>query len=115
MANLSGIVQELRKERQRAKRQMEQIDPALAALGNLNSRGQGRRKGHTMSAAARRKIAAAQRARWAKSEGEDEILAREFPDGADCDRRNSSSSWKHHGSPDCVFLSARPCHGIAMG
>jgi len=45
---------------------MEQIDAALAALGGLNSKGQGRRKGHTMSAAARRNIAAAQRARWAK-------------------------------------------------
>jgi hypothetical protein len=66
MANLSGVVRELRKERQRAKRQVEQIDAALAALGSLNSRGQGRGKGHTMSVAARRKIAAAQRARWAR-------------------------------------------------
>jgi hypothetical protein len=45
---------------------MEQIDAALVALGSLNSRGRGHRKGHTMSVAARRKIAAAQRARWAK-------------------------------------------------
>jgi len=66
MANLSGVVRELRKERQRAKRQMEQIDAALAALGRLHYRDGNRRKGHTMSAAARRKIAAAQRARWAK-------------------------------------------------
>jgi len=66
MANLFGVVQELRKERQRAQRQMEQIDAALAALESLNSGGRGHRKGHTMSVAARRKIAAAQTARWAK-------------------------------------------------
>jgi hypothetical protein len=66
MANLSGIVRELRKERQRASAQIERIDAALAALGGLNSKVRVRGKRRTMSAAARRKIAAAQRARWAK-------------------------------------------------
>jgi nucleoid DNA-binding protein len=66
MANLSTVVKALRKERQRATKQIERIDAALAALGNLSSRSRDRRKGHTMSASARRKIAAAQRARWAK-------------------------------------------------
>jgi len=67
MANLSGVVRTLKKERQQAGKQIEQIDAALAALGNLNRRSRSSRKGHTMSAAARRKIAAAQRARWAKA------------------------------------------------
>ena len=66
MTNLSGVVQQLRKERERAKKQIERIDAALAALGSLNFRGRGRGKRRTLSAAARRKIAAAQRARWAK-------------------------------------------------
>jgi hypothetical protein len=66
MAHLSGVVKALRMERQRATKQIEQIDAALAVLGSLNSRGRAGKRGHTMSAAARRKIAAAQRARWAK-------------------------------------------------
>jgi len=66
MANLTGVVRQLRKERQRAQKQVETIDAALAALESLNSRGPSRKMGHTMSASARRKIAAAQRARWAK-------------------------------------------------
>jgi len=66
MANLSGVVRALRMERQRATKQVERIDAALAALGSLNSRGRAGKRGHTMSDAARRKIAAAQRARWAK-------------------------------------------------
>jgi hypothetical protein len=64
MANLSGVVQQLRQERARAAREVERLDAALAAL---NSAGQakltGRRK---LSAAARARIAAAQRARWKK-------------------------------------------------
>jgi hypothetical protein len=70
--DLSGIVRELKTQRDRAQREVEQLSAALNALGNLGS-GNGRskrvsaaRKRKPMSAAARRKIAAAQRARWAK-------------------------------------------------
>jgi hypothetical protein len=66
MTNLTGVVRALRKERQRVTKQIEQIDAALAALGRLNSGGRAGKRGHTMSPAARRKIAAAQRARWAE-------------------------------------------------
>jgi hypothetical protein len=73
MANLLKVVSQLRKQRDEAQRQVEQLDQALAALGSVDgSRLRGRspqkfkRKGRTMSAAARRRIAAAQRARWAK-------------------------------------------------
>ena len=59
MANLAGVVRELKKERERAQKQMEQIDAALAALDNLNGKRRTHRKSHGMSAAARRKIAAA--------------------------------------------------------
>jgi hypothetical protein len=71
MPNLDGIVRELKTQRDRAQREVEQLNAALTALGNLGS-GNGRSKRvlvgirKTMSAAARRKIAAAQRARWAK-------------------------------------------------
>jgi hypothetical protein len=73
MSNLVKVVGQLRKQRDEAQKQVEQLDQALAALGSidgLRSRGRNsrivRRKGRTMSAAARRRIAAAQRARWAK-------------------------------------------------
>jgi hypothetical protein len=73
MSNLVKVVAQLRKQRDEAQRQVEQLDQALAALGSIDGlRLRGGRpqkvgsKGRTMSAAARRRIAAAQRARWAK-------------------------------------------------
>jgi hypothetical protein len=64
MANLAGVVQQLRKERDRAARTLEQLDAALAALTGVSGKGKGTRR--HLSAAARARIAAAQRARWAK-------------------------------------------------
>ena len=68
MANLAGIVQQLRKERDQAARTVEQLDAALAALdGGSHQRRTGARS--KISAAGRARIAAAQRARWAKVRG----------------------------------------------
>jgi len=64
MGNLSTVVQELKKERERAQREVQHIDAALAALGSLSSNGSSRQ--HTMSAAGRKRISLAQKARWAK-------------------------------------------------
>jgi len=64
MANLAGVVQQLRKERDQAARTVEQLDAALAALTGVTGKGTGTRR--RLSAAARARIAAAQRARWAK-------------------------------------------------
>jgi hypothetical protein len=58
MANLAGVVQQLRKERYQAARTLQQLDAALAAL---NGDSYGRRTG------IRRKISAAGRARIAAS------------------------------------------------
>ena len=77
MATLERAVKELQSERSRLEKEVERVDAALSALSNLNSRGRrggrrraaGRRTGRPqrhMSASARRRIAAAQRARWAK-------------------------------------------------
>jgi hypothetical protein len=65
MTNLAGIVQQLREERDQAARVVECLDVALAAL---NGGSYGKRAGHRrhLSAAGRARIAAAQRARWAK-------------------------------------------------
>lgn len=73
MSNLANVVQQLQKEREQARRTVEQLDEALKALGSLGGlRGRvggaqsAGKKRRTMSAAARKRIAAAQRARWAK-------------------------------------------------
>jgi hypothetical protein len=65
MANLTGVVQQLKKAHAKARGEVERLGAALAALGNLTVRGPaGKRR--TLSAAARRKISIAQKARWAK-------------------------------------------------
>jgi hypothetical protein len=73
MLNLAKAVLQLKREREQAQRKVEQLDSALNALAGLGeSTGKvGRaqmlgRKPRVMSAAARKRIAAAQRARWAK-------------------------------------------------
>jgi hypothetical protein len=62
MKHMSGVVQQLKKEREHVQKQLQHIDDALAALGSISSNGASR----TMSAAARRRISLAQKARWAK-------------------------------------------------
>jgi hypothetical protein len=72
MPNLGGIVRELKTQRGRAQKEVERLNAALTALGNLGNRNGGSKRVQTtrkrkpMSAAVRRKIAAAQRARWSK-------------------------------------------------
>lgn len=67
MSNLSRVVDQLRQERQEAQKKINQLDQALAALGGRGGvRTKGKQERRTMSAGARKKIAAAQRARWAK-------------------------------------------------
>jgi hypothetical protein len=65
MANLSGVVQQLKKAHAEAQGDVERLGAALAALGNLTGRS-ATRKLRTLSAAARKKISLAQKARWAK-------------------------------------------------
>jgi len=67
MAQMAGIVQQLQNERERMAKELRQIDTALAALSGS---GGGRQTGsRTLSAPARARIAAAQRARWARVKG----------------------------------------------
>ena len=72
MTNLTGVIRQLREEKQRVHREMVRLNAALAALGSvggLERKSKGSRmpkERRPMSAAARKKIAAAQRLRWAK-------------------------------------------------
>jgi hypothetical protein len=63
MDNLAGVVRLLKKEQDRLTKELRGIGAALAAFGNAYGKGAGTRK---LSASARARIAAAQRARWAK-------------------------------------------------
>jgi hypothetical protein len=65
MANLSGVVQQLKKAQTEAQREVDRLGAALAALGSVTARSLARKR-RTLSAAARRKISLAQKARWAK-------------------------------------------------
>jgi hypothetical protein len=62
MTNLGDVVRTLKQERDRLTKQVEGISAALAAFGTTYTNGAGRK----ISAAGRARIAAAQRARWAK-------------------------------------------------
>jgi len=64
MTNLGGVVQMLKKEHDRLSKEMDAIRAALSAFGAAYSRGTARRG--QISAAGKARIAAAQRARWAK-------------------------------------------------
>ena len=70
MANLKGlesVVVQLRAERTSLVDQLRHVDAALSVLGKLNSgRSYTKPRRRRLSMAARKKIAAAQRARWAK-------------------------------------------------
>ena len=70
LMNLNGmksLVAELRAQRVNFVNQITHVDAALAVLGKLN--GNASVKSRTISAAGRKRIAAAQVARWAKSRG----------------------------------------------
>jgi hypothetical protein len=67
MANLSGIVKQLKKERDKVEKQLSALDAAVTAFAAVyRATGKPPHKRRKMSAKARAKIAAAQRARWAK-------------------------------------------------
>ncbi len=66
MANLTLVLKQLEQERNRLTSQLESLNNALSALNGTGNK----RTGRTMSAAGRARVAAAQRARWAKVKGQ---------------------------------------------
>ncbi len=73
MTNLGQMLRQLQRERKRAENELARLDEAIAVFEKLvgtNSRGAVRSKNskgtRKLSAAARRKIGKAQKARWAK-------------------------------------------------
>lgn len=70
MPNVTQVLAELRAERNHAQQELQNLDEAIRVIHNLNGSRDGARRGkrmtRTLSAAGRARIAAAQRARWAK-------------------------------------------------
>jgi hypothetical protein len=65
MTNFTSVLSQLEQERTRLASQLEDLNRALSALNGTGNK----RTGRTVSAAGRARIAAAQRARWAKVKG----------------------------------------------
>ena len=74
MANLSGIVMQLKKERDRVQQQLLGLNAALEAFAGVYRGNNGIEPRRKMSAKGRARIAAAQRARWAKVKGKRKVV-----------------------------------------
>jgi hypothetical protein len=70
LTNLSGIVKQLKKERDRVQHQLSGLNAALEAFARAYRGGAGTKPRRKISATGRARIAAAQRARWAKVKGQ---------------------------------------------
>ncbi len=66
MGNVSSIIGQLKKERDRVERQLTGLDAVLVAFAGVYGGSKPVRKRRKMSTKSRAKIAAAQRARWAR-------------------------------------------------
>jgi hypothetical protein len=70
MGNLNNALQQLRMERKQAQLQLEKLDQAISVIESLNGSEtvrQANQPTRVISAASRRKMARAQRARWARA------------------------------------------------
>ena len=70
MANLGNALQQLREERKQAQLRVEKLYQAISVIESLNGSGvsrKGARPTRFVSAVSRRKMARAQRARWARA------------------------------------------------
>jgi hypothetical protein len=70
MGNLSGALQQLRAERKQAQLHVEKLDQAISVIESLNgfgTFGTTEQPTRVISAASRRKMAQAQKARWEKA------------------------------------------------
>jgi hypothetical protein len=73
MGNLTNALQQLRAERKQAQARVESIDQAISVIESLDGSGtvwQANQPTRIISASSRRKMAQAQRARWAKARKE---------------------------------------------
>ena len=78
MGNLTSALQQLREERKQAQSHVEKLDTAISVIESLNGAGtlgKSNQPTRVISQASRRKMAQAQRARWAKARKESQPMA----------------------------------------
>src|ERR1700751_2497271 len=78
MGNLTSALQQLRAERRDAQLQVEKLDQAISMIESLNGSGASRKANQPtriISAASRRRMARAQKARWAKAREKSQPIA----------------------------------------
>jgi hypothetical protein len=75
LANLSGIVTQLKRERDRVERQLSGLNAALAAFAGVYASSAVPNTQRKISAKGRARIAAAQRARWAKVQEQKKVVS----------------------------------------
>jgi len=95
MGNLASALQQLRAERRVAQLQVEKLDQAISVIESLNGSGASRianQPTRIISAASRRKMAQAQRARWAKARKESQPIALAKPTASAPVKRTMSAA-----------------------
>ena len=96
MGNLSSALQQLRAERKQAQARVESIDQAISVIESLNGSGkvsQANQPTRIISQASRRKMAQAQRARWARARnGSQPIVVAKTTDPAPSKRSMSAAA-----------------------
>jgi len=78
MGNLASALQELRAERKQAQSRVDNLDQAISVIESLNGSGtvtQANQPTRIISAASRRKMAQAQKARWQKAREQSQPIA----------------------------------------
>src|SRR5580704_9319719 len=95
MGNLTGALQQLRAERKQAQARVASIDQAISVIESLNGSGtirQANQPGRIISKASRRKMAQAQRARWARARKESQPIALAKPTASAPVKRTMSAA-----------------------
>lgn len=95
MANLNNALQELHAERSRAQLSIEKLDQAISVIESLNgsgTSGNATQPKRIISAASRRKMALAQKARWARMGKEIQPVALVAKTSSSAAKRTMSAS-----------------------
>ena len=74
LANLSGIVKQLKRERDHVQQQLTRLNSALAAFARVYRARTGTKPRRKLSAQGRARIAAAQKERWARVKGQQKVV-----------------------------------------
>jgi hypothetical protein len=94
MASLDNVLRQLREEHNSAQSEVEKLDKAISIIEGLSrssGAANGMRPTRTISAAARRRIAQAQKARWAKLRRQSQTVATAKTNNAPRSKRRLSA------------------------